>query len=110
VKSRAARLTASTEAAPRDLTQLSRELMLRAALQIIDLDGGGGPSMRRLGAAWGRDPMSPYLYAAKKTALLDGVAELVLTNSSSIAPTMIGVPATSGRPKFAGSPGLTRIS
>jgi hypothetical protein len=42
------------------LTQLSRELILRAALQIIDLDGGDGLSMRRLGAAWGRGPMSPH--------------------------------------------------
>jgi AcrR family transcriptional regulator len=34
--------------------------------------------MRRLGHALGRDPMSLYRYAANKTALLDGVAELVL--------------------------------
>jgi hypothetical protein len=33
----------------RDLTQMSRELILRAALQIIDLDGVDGRSMRRVG-------------------------------------------------------------
>ncbi len=57
---------------------MSRELVLSTALEIIDRDGVEGLSMRRLGHALGRDPMSLYRYAANKTALLDGVAELVL--------------------------------
>jgi AcrR family transcriptional regulator len=57
---------------------LTRELVLSTALEIIDQDGVEGLSMRRLGRALGRDPMSLYHYAANKTALLDGVAELVL--------------------------------
>jgi AcrR family transcriptional regulator len=57
---------------------LSRELVLRTALGIIDRDGVAELSMRRLGAALNRDPMSLYRYAANKAALLDGVAELVL--------------------------------
>ena len=52
--------------------------MLNTALRIIDEDGVEGLSMRRLGQAIDRDPMSLYRYAANKTALLDGVAELVL--------------------------------
>jgi AcrR family transcriptional regulator len=71
-------VTAPTEADVRDSPRLSRELVLRTALQIIDADGVDGLSMRRLGNALGRDPMSLYRYAANKTALLDGVAELVL--------------------------------
>jgi AcrR family transcriptional regulator len=57
---------------------MSRELVLRTALALIDRDGVEGLSMRRLGQALHRDPMSLYRYAANKTALLDGVAELVL--------------------------------
>jgi AcrR family transcriptional regulator len=60
--------------------RMSRELVLDAALRIIDRDGVDGLSMRRLGHALGRDPMSLYRYAATKTALLDGVVELVLAD------------------------------
>lgn len=59
-------------------TQLSRALVLRTGLDIIDRDGVAGLSMRRLGSALNRDPMSLYRYAANKADLLDGVAELVL--------------------------------
>jgi AcrR family transcriptional regulator len=71
-------VTAPTEAGVPNSPLMSRELVLRTALQIIDADGVDGLSMRRLGNALGRDPMSLYRYAANKTALLDGVAELVL--------------------------------
>ena len=57
---------------------LSRALVLQAALEIVDRDGVAGLSMRRLGGALDRDPMTLYRYAANKAALLDGVAELVL--------------------------------
>jgi AcrR family transcriptional regulator len=61
---------------------MSRELVLHTALEIIDRDGVEGLSMRRLGHALGRDPMSLYRYAANKAALLDGVVELVLEQFS----------------------------
>ena len=57
---------------------LSRALVLRTALEIVDRDGVAGLSMRRLGDALDCDPMSLYRYAASKADLLDGVAELVL--------------------------------
>jgi AcrR family transcriptional regulator len=57
---------------------LTREVVLRAALAIIDRDGAEGLTMRRLGHALGRDPMALYRYAANKNALLDGVVELVM--------------------------------
>ena len=57
---------------------MSRELVLSTALEIIDRDGVDGLSMRRLGHALGRDPMSLYRYAPTKAALLDGVAGMVL--------------------------------
>jgi AcrR family transcriptional regulator len=58
--------------------RVNRELVLSTALEMIDRDGVEGLSMRRLGQALHRDPMTLYRYAANKTALLDGVAEMVL--------------------------------
>jgi AcrR family transcriptional regulator len=63
---------------PRSPAPLTRELVLRTALEIIDRDGADGLTMRRLGQALGRDPMALYRYAANKNALLDGVVELVM--------------------------------
>ena len=59
---------------------LTRERVLGTALGIIDRDGIDGLSMRRLGKDLGRDPMALYRYADTKTALLDGVVELVLSD------------------------------
>lgn len=59
-------------------TKITREVMLAAALQIIDRDGVDGLSMRRLARALDRDPMILYRHAPNKAALLDGVAEIVL--------------------------------
>jgi AcrR family transcriptional regulator len=58
---------------------LSRERVLAAALRLVDADGVDALSMRRLGKALDRDPMQLYRYAQSKDALLDGIAELVLS-------------------------------
>jgi AcrR family transcriptional regulator len=58
--------------------KITRDVVLAAALDIIDRDGADALSMRRLAAALNRDPMIIYRHAANKAALLDGVAELVL--------------------------------
>lgn len=63
---------ASTDGGP-----LTRTMVLAAALRIIDDDGVEGLSMRRLGRALHRDPMALYRHAPNKTAVLDGVAEMV---------------------------------
>ena len=47
-------------------------------MELIDLDGVDGLSMRRLARVLGRDPMILYRHAPNKAALLDGVAETVL--------------------------------
>jgi len=65
-----------------DASGRSRESTLRAALEIIDNEGVEGLSMRRLGRALGRDPMSLYRHTATKAELLDGVAEMVLAELS----------------------------
>jgi len=58
---------------------ISRAQVLHAALAIVDQEGVEALSMRRLGRALDRDPMAVYRYAETKTALLDGVVELVLS-------------------------------
>jgi AcrR family transcriptional regulator len=58
--------------------RITRATVLSCALEIIDRDGVDALTMRRLGHALGRDPMTLYRHAANKAALLDGVAELVL--------------------------------
>lgn len=57
---------------------LSRELVLSAALDLVDAEGLDALTMRRLGQVVERDPMSLYRYAENRGALLDGVSELVL--------------------------------
>lgn len=58
--------------------QVSRTLILRTALDIIDRDGVDNLSMRRLSDAMGRDPTVLYRHVPNKAAVLDGVAEAVL--------------------------------
>ncbi len=66
----------------RESSTALRESTLAAALEIIDEDGVEGLTMRRLGRALGRDPMSLYRHAATKADLLDAVAEAVLAGLS----------------------------
>jgi AcrR family transcriptional regulator len=66
------------DAAGNGTGKVTRDVMLAAALQIIDRDGVDGLSMRRLARALDRDPMILYRHAPNKAALLDGVAEVVL--------------------------------
>ncbi len=65
--------------------RLSRELVLSAALALVDSEGLDALTMRRLGQELGRDPMGLYRYAANRAELLDGVSELVL-NELAIIP------------------------
>ncbi len=66
---------------------LTRDYILRFALQIIDSDGLGALTMRRLGSDLGVDPMAIYRHVRNKGALLDGVTELVW--SQALAPQSI---------------------
>ena len=49
------------------------------ALRIVDRDGVDGLSMRRLSEEVGRDPTVLYRHVRSKAALLDGVAEIVVS-------------------------------
>ena len=57
---------------------LSRERVLRAALELADGSGVEALTMRRLGEELGFEAMSLYRYVANKNDLLDGMLDLVL--------------------------------
>jgi AcrR family transcriptional regulator len=59
---------------------MRRERVLTTTLAIIGQYSAEGLSTRRLGHAPGRAPMSLYRCVASKSALLDGVAKMVLGN------------------------------
>jgi AcrR family transcriptional regulator len=69
---------AARDGARRGDGKITRELVFKVALELIDRHGADALSMRRLGAALGRDPMILYRHAPAKAALLDGVVETVL--------------------------------
>jgi TetR/AcrR family transcriptional regulator, tetracycline repressor protein len=60
----------------RERTPLTRQRILETALALVDRDGLGALSMRRLGAALGVEAMSLYHHVPDKDAILDGLVEL----------------------------------
>src|SRR6476661_7420438 len=57
---------------------LSRDLVLETAIALVDHEGLGALSMRRLGQELGVEAMSLYHHVANKEALLDGMVESVV--------------------------------
>jgi AcrR family transcriptional regulator len=62
---------------PRTRTPLSRDRILRAALDLSDRDGFEACTMRKLGAQLGVEAMSLYRHVASKEDLLSGLVDLV---------------------------------
>src|SRR5947208_11386652 len=65
---------------------LSRDRILRAALELADAGGIDSISMRKLGQALGFEAMSLYNYVANKDDVLDGMLDLVLAESEPPSP------------------------
>ena len=57
---------------------LSRNRVLRAAVDLADAQGLGALTMRRLGQRLGVEAMSLYKHVTNKDDVLDGIAELVI--------------------------------
>jgi AcrR family transcriptional regulator len=57
---------------------LTRERVLRAAVDLADRDGIAALTMRRLGQQLGVEAMSLYNHVADKDDLLDGMADLIV--------------------------------
>jgi AcrR family transcriptional regulator len=72
----------SSEAVGRDSGQITRSLILRTALGIIDRDGVDALSMRRLSDTVDRDTTVLYRHVPSEAAVLDVVAEIVLSQVS----------------------------
>ena len=62
-------------------TPLSRERILRAALELVDEAGLDALTMRKLGQRLGFEAMSLYNHVQNKKDLLDGMLELVLAET-----------------------------
>jgi len=58
--------------------RLSRPLVVAAALELIDTEGLGGLSMRRVGQRLRVEAMSLYGYVANREALLDAVVDSII--------------------------------
>lgn len=63
----------------RDRPGLSREKLLRKALELADRDGIAALSIRSLAQGMGTKPMTLYYYVANKDQILDGLVDLVFT-------------------------------
>jgi AcrR family transcriptional regulator len=57
---------------------LTKERILRAAVDLADREGLGALTMRRLGAELGFEAMSLYKHVANKEEILDGMVELIV--------------------------------
>ena len=57
---------------------LSREVILRAAIRVVDRDGLNGLTMRKLAAGLGASPMALYRYFRNKEELVDGLVDVVV--------------------------------
>ena len=79
-------MAARPEPGARPRGRLSRERVLRAAIDLADRGGVEALSMRKLGQALGVEAMSLYNHVTNKDDLLDGMVDLVFGE--------IGLPAT----------------
>jgi AcrR family transcriptional regulator len=61
-------------------TRLTRERVLRGAVALADRSGLEALTMRRLGQELGVEAMSLYNHVANKDDILDGIADLVLSD------------------------------
>jgi len=75
----------TTETEPR--LPLSRDRILRAALELADEGGIESLTMRKLGQALGFEAMSLYNHVANKDDVFDGILDLVLAESEPPSPT-----------------------
>jgi AcrR family transcriptional regulator len=77
-------LSIATETEPR--LPLSRDRILRAALELVDDGGIDSLTMRKLGQALGFEAMSLYNHVANKDDVIDGILDLVLAESEPPSP------------------------
>jgi AcrR family transcriptional regulator len=72
-------MATQTDPSPDPRTPLSKERVLRAAIDLADEGGIESLTMRKLAQKLGVEAMSLYHYVAKKDDILDGIVDLVIT-------------------------------
>ncbi|HEV2243913.1 MAG TPA: TetR/AcrR family transcriptional regulator C-terminal domain-containing protein [Streptosporangiaceae bacterium] len=77
---REARMGGKGAVRPAERRSLSRELIVQAAITIIERDGAGALSMRKVAAELGAGVMSLYNHVPDRDALIEGVAQAVLAD------------------------------
>jgi AcrR family transcriptional regulator len=70
-------MAARTDPTTKRRTPLSKERVLRAAIDLADRGGFGALSMRKLAQALGVEAMSLYNHVANKDDILDGVVDVI---------------------------------
>jgi AcrR family transcriptional regulator len=83
----------ASRAKPRTREPLSRDRVLRAAVELADEGGVEALTMRRLAQELGVEAMSLYNHAANKEDVLDGMVDVVMTE---INEAVSGIEAPSG--------------
>src|SRR5438067_5628880 len=72
---------ATTDAQTAARGRLTRERILRAALEFADANGIESLKMRELGQALGFEAMALYRHVGGKDEILDGILDLVLSET-----------------------------
>ena len=72
-------MTESITESPVERVQLSRERVLRGAVDVADAAGVGALTIRSLAQHLGVKPMSLYYYVTNKDDILDGIVDLVFS-------------------------------
>ena len=105
-------MTTETGAEPR--TTLTRERVLRAAIDLADREGLAALSMRQLGQEVDVEAMSLYNHVANKDDVLDGVVDVIIDEINEVVDghrrvrrvtgQTVHAPARAGRPRCAAAP------
>lgn len=70
-------MSSTTERSTERRTPLTRDRVLRTAVELADAGGIDALTIRRLAEQLGVEPMSLYYHVANKEAILDGIVEVV---------------------------------
>ena len=93
----------------RERVPLTRERVLRTAIEVLDAEGVDALTMRRLGLATGVEAMSLYHHVANKDDVLGGVVDLLIDEIPLVAPrpewrSALSEQVMAGRAQFSAHP------
>ena len=87
-------MATQTEPRPKARDPLTRERVLRAAVDLADREGIQALTMRNLARELGAEAMSLYYHVDNKEAVLDGVVEVIMDEINKAVGLVEGPPAT----------------